>query len=251
MSRILFLVALIGGFLFAVDLPAQTQETTEEINKRIDTAEGTQQNLDEWATEREQLEARYRTAQLNIFYLKDRLSVAESRADLLYSQVAEFERRLAEAGRLKSTINDTMQVVLSRLEDVVAADQPFLREERRKRLDDLRTVMVDGEIIEAEKLRRLLEALLIEAKYGETIEVTQESIDLDGSEVFVDLLRVGRMSLFFMTPDKTLAGTFDPAEQKFVELPSDHYRRIDKAMEMAANMRPVELISLPLGRIER
>jgi len=251
MSRIVFLAALIGAFSFAADLSAQTAETTQEVDKRIDTAEGTQQQLDQWSTEREQLEARYRTAKLNIFYLKDRLEVAESRADLLYSQVEEFERRLVQADRLKSTINDTMQVVLTRLENAVAADQPFLVAERRKRLDDLRTLMVDGEVIEAEKLRRLLEALLVEAKYGETVEVTQESIDLNGKEVFVDLLRVGRMSLFFMTPDKTLAGTFDPAQQKYVELPGDHYRRIDKAMEMASNMRPVELISLPLGRIER
>ncbi len=251
MSRIVFLAVLVGAVFCSADLIAQTEETTQEVDMRIDTAAGTQQQLNDWSTEREQVEARYRTAKLNISQLKDRLGVAESRADLLRSQVEELERRLGEAGRLKATINDTMQVVLSRLEKAVEADQPFLVSERRQRLDDLRTLLVDDEVIEAEKLRRLLEALLVEAKYGETVEVTQESIDLNGQEVFVDLLRVGRMSLFFMTPDKTLAGSYDPARQKYVELTSDNYRRIDKAMEMASNMRPVELLSLPLGRIER
>lgn len=251
MLRIVFPMVLVCAFLCPAIAPGQTEETTQEIEGRMEAAEGTQQNLDEWATERELLEQRYRTAKLNIFYLKDRLAVAEERANLLYTQVDEFERRLAEAGRLQSTINDTMQVLLGRLEKVVGADQPFLRAERQGRLEGLRAVMVDGEVHEAEKLRRLLEALLVEAKYGETVEVTQESIDLNGKEVFVDLMRVGRMSLFFMTPDQTLAGTFDPAEGRFVELSRDYYRRIGKAMEMASNMQPVELISLPLGRIER
>ncbi len=225
----------------------------ETVNQTIDTARQTQGTLDEWALEQAGLEARYRAAKANIFYLEDRLEVEELRGSTLDEQVAELERRLSESTRLNAVITDTLRVVLERLEHVVAADQPFLPEERAHRLESLRRQMAQPEIAPAENLRRLLEALLIEARYGETIEVTQESIEIhgqNGGEVsFVDLLRIGRLALFWQTPDGLRTGTYDPQQGRYVELPGKYRRNIKHAMEMASNMRVIELLSLPLGQI--
>ena len=251
MSRILLSVLVCLCLLPAGDVPAQTEDITEEVDTMIDTADQTQQKLDDWSTERDLLEARYRAAQVNVFYLKDRLEVAEAQAHSLDGKVAELERRLAESGRLQASINDTLRTVFQRLEKVVAADQPFLAQERRDRMDNLRTLLAQVDVAPAEKLRRLLEALLVEAKYGETVEVTRESVELDGEDVFVDLLRIGRLSLFWQTPDRERTGTYDPVSARYVELPESERREITRAMEMASNMRPVELMPLPLGRINR
>ena len=56
--------------------------------------------------------------------------------------------------------------MLRRLEESVARDLPFLTEERSLRLASLRQELVRPDIAGAEKLRRLLEALQIEAQYG-------------------------------------------------------------------------------------
>ena len=53
-----------------------------------------------------------------------------------------------------------------------------------------------------------------------------------------------------LTPAR-LVGHFDPATGLWAELPGGVKRRIMLAMDMAERMRPVELIDLPLGRIEQ
>lgn len=229
----------------------QPEQLKQKVDDTIGIAGQTQEKLDDWAQEKANLEARYRAAQANIFYLEDRIEVEDLRGAALDEQVAELERRLSESTRLQAVITDTLRATLLRLEEVVAADQPFLAEERQGRLEFLRRQMAQPEIAPAEKLRRLLEAMLIEAKYGETTEVTQESIKIGGEESFVDLLRIGRLAMFWQTPDGQRTGTYDPVSGQFVELPGQYRRSVKQAMEMASNMRVIELLSLPLGRISQ
>lgn len=241
------LLALTAASAHGQDNPPR--ELQQKVDGTIGVAAQTQQELDTWAQDKSNLEARYRAAQANIFYLEDRIEVEDLRGAALDQQVTELERRLSESTRLQAVINDTLRAVLLRLEEVVAEDQPFLAEERSHRLESLRRQMAQPEVAPAEKLRRLLEALLVEAKYGETVEVTQEPILIDGEENFVDLLRIGRLSLFWQTPDGKRTGTYDPVAGRYVALPEGDLRSIKQAMEMASNMRVIELLSLPLGRI--
>ncbi len=247
MSRMLsvMLVLLIAG-----TVSAQTaEELSGTVDETIDTEQQTQQLRDEWATEEAELENRYRVARSNVEWLRQRLEVENQRAAALDDRVAELQRRLDESGRLQAVIQDSMVAVLHRLERVVADDLPFLPQEREARLQSLRAELARPEVASAEKLRRLLEGLLVEAQYGETVEVTQERIVIEGQEKFVDMLRLGRLALFWRTPDGTQIGTWDPVSRSYVTMPDRHSRTLQKAMEMATRMRPVQLLSLPLGRI--
>jgi hypothetical protein len=142
-------------------------------------------------------------------------------------------------------------VVFEDLEDWVGRDLPFLLDERNHRLDLLRSELVRPDVTGAEKLRRILEALQIEAGYGNTVEVDQQKIVVSGEEIFVDMLRLGRVSVFWRTPDGKRVGEWDRGTAHWVELPGKYRRSIGYAMEMASRTRPIELISLPLGRIAR
>jgi hypothetical protein len=247
MPRTLVVLALL--LASAPVLGQEAEQLQQTVDGTFETAQGTQQQLDDWATEKAELETRYRAAQANIAYLRDRLAIEEEKARAVDGQVAELERRLGESGRLQAVIVDTLNTVLARLEDAVHHDLPFLPEERQARLQGLRTLMAQPDVEPAEKLRRLLEALLVEAQYGESVEVTQEPIDLGGEPVFVDLLRVGRLAMFWRTPDGERVGTYDPLQGTWVDLPGKHNRTVGRAMEMASRMRPIELIALPVGRI--
>ena len=227
------------------------EQVTGTVKETVDTARRTQQELDDWAAERQSLETRYRTAQANITYLEERLARQQEKAEALDDKVGELERRLRESGRLKAVIQDSMNVVLSRLEAVVARDLPFLPRERSARLAGLRRELAEPDLGAAEKLRLLLEALLVEAQYGETVEVTPMDLELGGTEISVDVLRIGRLALFWRTPDGSQVGSWDPVTRSWNVLPDKYRRRIGQAMEIASRMRPVELVALPLGRIER
>jgi len=215
----------------------------------IETGLGAQQQQDVWAAEREELRARYRALDNEVAWLDEREELEASRTAALQDRVDELTRRLAESDRLEASLQDSLLTVLGRLDDAVDDDVPFLLEERERRLETLRAELVRPDVAAAEKLRRLLEALQVEAAYGGGVEMTDERIVVANEDLSVDLLRVGRLALFWRTPDGERVGTYDPASRGWVELPGGDKRAVGLAMDMAARLRPVEVLNLPLGRI--
>jgi hypothetical protein len=235
----------------AQDEVADPHDLESAVDETVETAKDTQKKLDDWSAERQALETRYRTAQANITYLTERLARQQEIGGALDQKVAELERRLEESGRLQAVIQDTLNVVLGRLEMVVDRDLPFLPEEREARMAGLRRVMAEPDVNPAEKLRRLLEAMLVEAQYGETVEVETADIQVEGRDIHADVLRIGRLAMYWKSPDGSQVGTWDPVSRAWVVLPGNYKRVISRSMEMASRMRPTELVSLPLGRISQ
>lgn len=250
MPRTIAAAAALALLLAAPVLAQTAEELSGTVDQTIGIAEETQELKDDWATERTAMENRYRAAKATVAWLNERLAVERQRAGALDDRVGELQRRLDESGRLQDVIQDSLVAVLHRLDRVVAADMPFLAEERQARLAAVRGELAKPEVNSAEKLRRLLEAMLVEAQYGESVEVTQEKIVLAGQETFVDMLRIGRLTMYWRTPDGAQVGTWDPVSGDYRPLPSGESRTIQRAMEMASRMRPVQLLSLPLGRIQ-
>lgn len=223
----------------------------DQVDRTVDVAKETQQGLDDWSAERQALEVRYKTAKANLAYYNERLARQNERVVVLDNKVAELDRRLTESARLNEVIQDTLNVMLGRLETAVARDLPFLADEREARLTNLRQAMASPDLAPAEKLRFLLEALLVEAQYGETVEVQPATIVVGGQDLHADILRIGRLTMYWRSPDGSRVGTWDPVAAAWVELPGKYDRIISRSMEMAERMRPTELVSLPLGRITR
>jgi hypothetical protein len=136
-----------------------------------------------------------------------------------------------------------------RLLDSVDQRVPFLKEERSERLGNLKKTLDDPKIVLGEKFRKVMEALFIEAEYGNTVEVYQEKILLTNEDVLVNVLRLGRISLFFETLDQQTTGYFDLAENQWKSLPQSANRDIRIAMEIGSKRRPADIVTLPLGRI--
>lgn len=239
---------LIPAFLLSQEKPG-SEELVEVVDRTIGIQQETQQKRDQWADEESELEARYRTARANIEYLSSRKESVQKKYNALMERNDELERRLEESDRLQNSLQDTLNIVLARMEQWVEQDLPFLMEERQARIDMLKKEIAKPDIMGAEKLRRILEALQVEANYGANVEVYQQKINLGGDTLFVDLLHIGRVSLFWKTPDGELVGSYDPASGAWVGLPDKYKRPVSEAMEMASRIRPVELIELPLGRL--
>lgn len=235
----------------AAQPPATPDSLAATVGRTIESAKKTQAELDGWSQERKDLERRYRAAKAAADWYGDQVAREDEKQAALDASIAELERRMVESTRLQAVIQDTLNVVLGRLENAVAGDLPFLAAERQDRLQNLRLTMAQPDVEPAEKLRHLLEALLIEAQYGNSVEVEPQTIQVAGKETHADILRIGRLALFWRSPDGKRVGTWDPATNAWVELPGRHNRVIARAMEMAARTRPIDLVSLPLGRISR
>jgi len=253
----LWLVSILVAVLClpAGRLPAQSDDQSEADSARqatgeaIGTRQQTQQQADEWSDEEATLVARFRAAKANVAWLAGRKAEEQARVTAIEDRIAELGRRLDEAGRLEGSMQDTLLVIFERLEDGVQHSLPFLPAERRLRLESLATELVRADVESGEKLRRLLEALQVEAGYAATVEVYQDRITVADEELYTDILRLGRVALFWRTPDGDRVGLYDQATGRWAELPDRENRNIALAMEMATRMRPVEIIGLPLGRI--
>ncbi len=243
---VLLLYGLSAGLALGQTPDRQVRET---VQGTVDVRQGTQKQEDLWAQEKETLQVRYRAARTQVEELEKRKETLVKRDAALQEQIAELARSIAESERLEAGLQAVMDETLARLDTFVREDLPFLPEERRLRNASLRETLAHTDTTPADKLRRLLEALQVETEYGDTVETYQQRIEVDGEPVFADIFRLGRLSVFWMTPDGERVGEFDRVADQWVELPETYRKSIRMAVEMAAKQRPVELIRLPLGRI--
>ncbi len=246
-------VVLFAGAALTVTGGAAAQSKGTDLKKMVDSTitidRETQKRQEQWASERAELVARYKTAKASLEFLSPKKSAAEERLAGVESAIAGLERNLTESKRLEYSLSDTLNTIYGGLESRVRSDLPFLPAERTGRLAALKEDLNQPALSGAEKLRRLLEALQVETGYGNNVEVTQERIALGSDSLFVDLMRIGRISLFWRTTDGERIGEYDRAANRWIELPDNYRRDIGLAMDMATRMRPVEIITLPIGRI--
>ncbi len=239
--------------LTAVALTALAQDQADEITRVADqsqdTRRATQQELDGWAAERAALKARWDAARAQVAYLEERAGLERDRLAALDAAGSELARRLEESQRLEASLEDTLLSILGRLDLAVARDLPFLADERTRRLTTVRRELGDPAATPADKLRRVLEALLIETRYGGALEVNQERMGVGDEELLCDVLHVGRLGLFWLTPDEVRGGSWDPAAQAYVELDGAELTAVRRAMQMATRRRPVGVQVLPLGKV--
>lgn len=250
-------VAVLGAAVFLAAPSAAKQEPARDAAARLAetatavlaTERATQEQLDDWAVQRSALQTRWDAAQAQVRYLEQRAALQRERVAALEAAGRELDRRLQESQRLETSLEDTLLAILERLADAVGRDLPFLPEERARRLETVRRELSDPAATPADKLRRVLEAVLIEARYGGACEIYQDRIAVAGEELTVDLLYVGRLGLFWLTPDAARGGAWDSAERAFGELHGRELEAVRRASEMAFRRRPAAVQPLPLGRI--
>jgi len=239
-------LALASGASHAQDAKA----LGETVTKTVETHRQTQKKQDDWANEQADMTARYRAARAQVDYLQKRKDFEEKEVRALDEGIAEMNRRLIESVRLQDNLEDSLNAVIGRLDQWVARDIPFLKEERSNRLAAVRAEVAKPDVTGAEKLRRVLEALQVEANYGNTVDVFQERIVVGDEEIFADILKIGRVSVYWRTPDGTRVGEYDRGQQKWVALDPKYVAVINDTREMALRLRSTEVVSLPLGRIQ-
>ena len=247
-------ILILLHFLFALIVVQEGRGTDldwiqKKVESTIDLRQETQKKEDTWAKKKAELIAKYRSLKKNRDYLIKVRNRTEKLLRAKKAKIEEIKRRMKESARIREELQLYLESVLTQLKDLIGRGLPFLLKERRERISSIEETLSDPEKGAAEKYRRVMEALQIEAEYGRTVEAYQETIDLNGQKVLVDILRVGRLSLFFQTPDGKLVGQYDRIKERWSLLPSKYCREIEKAIEIARRERTVELTRLPLGRI--
>lgn len=253
------LVLLVIAGISSIFLPVLVYAKTDPLKihqtlvKGIDVRRQTQENEDHWAENKAELVARYRALKSEEKELQKARSILEKQVQAQQAKRAEAQREMTETAHIRQKLQSRLDAVILRLEEFIERDLPFLSQERSERIDSVKETLVQIDTSFAEKYRRVMETLKVETEYGQNVEVYQKAIEIHGESelqpIVADILRFGRLALFFRTPDGKVVGHWDRAGAKWVALPNKYRRHINSATEIALRRRTVEMVKLPLGRI--
>ena len=219
------------------------------VDNAVDTRQATQETREKWDAQRQALTEEYdRLKEENEQLAFANANLTQKRGDLEKS-IQDLTREKEEAQRIRTELAPFLKELLDRLKSLVTSDIPFLSRERNDRLARIEVILDDPDITIAEKYRKMMEALFVEAEYGNTVEVYREKIVVDGAEILADIFRMGRVALFFLALDRENAGLFDVAANQWHTLDKTRVPAIEAVVEMAAKHRPMEVVALPLGAI--
>jgi FtsZ-binding cell division protein ZapB len=170
---------------------------------------------------------------------------------IINSQIDEIESILIKIDELDQTnqrIVPFMLRMIDGLENFIQLDLPFLLDERRDRLNNLKVTMDRGDISTSEKFRLIIEAYKTELEYGRTIEAYRDNILIDDVETSADFLRIGRIALTYLTVDGSKGGYWDTNSQSWEKASSSIKRSTADALKVASKQAPPALIKIPVYR---
>ena len=142
------------------------------------------------------------------------------------------------------------KLMIDALDKFVSLDIPFLKAERTERVQNLKTIMDRGDISTSEKFRKVTEAYQIESDYGRTIEAYRSEVSFDGETFNADFLRVGRVSLAFVTSNGDKAGFWNKATGAWEESSASVKRSTIDGLKIALKQAPPTLITITLTSYE-
>jgi septal ring factor EnvC (AmiA/AmiB activator) len=231
------------------DIPAKKQELEGMLQTRAqgnDESASVQKKIDEISDQTDELLGKYRTTLKQI----DSIRIYNSQMrELITSQEEELESLQGQLDQIEVVGRSVMPLMLKMIdayESLVELDLPFLLDERRERVAELRKLMKRADVTSAEKYRRIMEAYQIENEYGRTIEAYRSTLDLAGREATVDFLRFGRIALVYQTPDGTEAGVWNHDTKSWEPLDPRWRGAIKDGLRIARKQAAPDLIRLPL-----
>ena len=196
------------------------------VSESIRIRQETQKQEEQWRDDKQKLIARYEALEREQKQLTLRKRELEEKTQSARTRIADKQKQLADIEEIRTRIIPLIESQIAELHRHVEGDLPFLPEERQRRLERLDALRHDPDVAVSEKFRKVMEALMVEAEYGSTIEVYQQTITVDGRDVLADVFRLGRISLFFQTLDEKACGFYNVAASAWQPLPSTYNRTI-------------------------
>jgi len=230
---------------------AVVKKVTQPVLQSIQIRQKSQKKRDQWEQEKSNLISLYEQLQYEHEMLMSEnkeLNAAKLEQKAVNQTLLKQKR---ESLKIQKELLPFLKATFARLETLVSFDPPFLEEERSARLKTIDKVLNDHDISIAEKYRKMMEALFIEAEYGSTIEVYQNKEMINGEQVLGNIFRLGRVSLFFLSLDQQSSAYYNVARKKWLLLSDKYLPAIRSAVEIGSKRRSAKLLSLPLGRLAK
>lgn len=241
--------ALLGA---AVAVQADTLDDILEVSaSKTDAARRSQARVDRLADETRNLLDDYKTVTKQIDGLRVYNARLQRQIDNQLRRIAEIDNAIDQVTVIQRQMTPLVIRMIDGLEQFVAMDVPFNLDERRARIEFLRTNVDRSDLTVAEKFRQVLEAYNIELQYGRGFETYHDTIDTGTGPRDVDFLRIGRLALVYQTTDGSEAGVWNNQSRSWQPLPTgDYAAAIRQGVRIAKKQATIELLNMPIAAPE-
>lgn len=242
------IVALLGGAMCGSQpvLAQSLDNVTEVAQAATSDGQASQERVDLLDDETDELTRNYRAALKQLASLREYNAKLEKLIEAQKVEMVSIRQQIEDVTNVDRTIVPLMFRMIESLEKFVELDVPFLIDERRARVQNLRALMDRSDANPAEKYRKILEAYEIENEYGRTIEAYEGQMDINGEERTVAFLRIGRVALIYQTLDADESGAWSQQADGFVDLDGDFDSELRSALRIAKQQAAPDLLVVPV-----
>jgi len=249
LKNILLATCVAGGVMGATAAVSASSldDLVDTSKKRTAEAKASQAKIDRLADETRDLLSDYKTVMKQVEGLKVYNARLERQIANQERRIEDIDASIAEAAVIQRQIPPLVVRMLDGLEQFIALDMPFDLDTRLGNIEAVRANLDRSDVTSAEAFRQVLELYNIELQYGRGIEAYPDTIEIDGSERDVDILRVGRVSLVYQTTDGTETGAWNNEARAWESLSSgDYAAAVRKGVRIAKKQATIELLNMPV-----
>jgi len=237
-------IVAVTGSVFAQT--ASVDQVLQADKRRITLAQESQQRIDEVVEGTRSLEDQYRSINKEIDGLRVYNRLMTAQTDAQTATLEDISLSMDQVDVINRQIFPLMERMIDGLKQSIGLDIPFLMEEREKRMQALDDIMERSDVSVAEKFRKVMEAYQIENDYGSSNEWYKESLNVDGAVREYNMLRIGRIGLFFQSDDSNITGWWNSESGAYELLGNEHRSEVRKGIRIARQLIAPELMLLPM-----
>lgn len=238
-------VSMISGSVFAQTV----DQVLQADQRRLNLAQQSQERINNIVEGTRSLEDQYRAINKEIDGLKVYNRLMRAQVEGQVATLEDIALSMDQVDVINRQIFPLMERMIDGLQQSIALDVPFLMEERTKRIADLEDIMERSDVTVAEKFRKVMEAYQIENDYGTSSEFYTESLTIDGATRSFNMLRIGRIGLYFQSDDTKVTGRWNNESRQW-EVDNSARNEVRKGLRMARQLIAPELIIIPVPASE-
>ncbi|ALM91796.1 MULTISPECIES: DUF3450 domain-containing protein [Alteromonas] len=242
---------LIAGALVATPVLAQDDEVLnpviDEAAKINESAAKSQEKINGITDQIDSKLQQFKTLMKEIEGLEVYNTQLRKQISSQEQEMDDLNAAIDEVSVVERQITPLMMRMIDGMEQFIALDVPFLPEERKNRVMDLKAMMDRADVAASEKFRRVMEAYQVEMDYGRTMEAYSGLHTINGQERDVEFLRLGRTALIYQTRDASSQGVWNKQTRQWEELDSSYRTQITKGLRMAKKQLAPDLLMLPVA----
>lgn len=240
--------AVVAGLssLFSTAYGSALDEGLQAAKALNSQAVASQQIVDKAADKTQAMLEEYQQLMLDTDFFETQKSQLLKSVEQQRQKKQQLQQQLDQIETTEKRLAPLLLSMAQALERFIVLDLPFHHQDRIDSVLVLRERILDPSLALGDRFQLVMEAFQIELDYSYSLEAYRDQIDWQGESRSVECLRIGRIALYFITPDGSEAGVWNRHDKKWQPLAQESIGSVMDGIRVAKGQVAPELLPLPL-----